>query len=341
LKPTTAKANNSKMIPMSINNPSLKKETSHSLGPRSFITICLMMGFFAVSLNARWQKQPPLPQIPREEGASTQPQELLYATLLQNADRKIAERRGWLSEKHSEGDAFGKLDRGSEMWYMFVPVLPCFWTFEKEPPCTKRHDGGKWLCGLHEVHAARKTLPDSNYGVGNHYEKEKSCVVYSMGSADDFSFEERVRQIAPGCEIHTFDPTVRESGNGKKFYDAYHGDYGFGGADAAIGEGRPFAVKSISTIMRELGHSHVDYLKIDVEGYEWEFFDSVDWSATSVGQLLIEIHPFQQYNVNAKMLDVVFTKLEKAGFRLVSLEPVTLSNFGQVEVVFVHVDWRP
>ena len=231
------------------------------------------------------------------------------------------------------------------MWYMFGPVFPCLWTFEKKPPCTERHDGGKWLCGLHEVHAERKTEQANAgvgaYGVGKHYEQSKSCIVYSMGSADDFSFEERVRHLGPGCEIHTFDPTVVETGKGKPFYDAYHGDYGFGGRDVSKGDGQPFAVKSIRTIMQELGHTHVDYLKVDVEGYEWEFFDTVDWSATKVGQILIEVHPQPQYNINAKSLDAIFTKLEMAGFRLISLEPVTYTNFGQVELVFVHKDWRP
>jgi hypothetical protein len=40
-------------------------------------------------------------------------------------------------------------------------------------------------------------------------------------------------------------------------------------------------------------------------------------------------------------MDVIFSRLESAGFRLVSLEPVTYTNFGQVEAVFVHKEWRP
>jgi hypothetical protein len=40
-------------------------------------------------------------------------------------------------------------------------------------------------------------------------------------------------------------------------------------------------------------------------------------------------------------MDVIFSRLESAGFRLVSLEPFTYTNFGQVEAVFVHKEWRP
>jgi hypothetical protein len=57
---------------------------------------------------------------------------------------------------------------------------------------------------------------------------------------------------------------VKKSVEGKDAYDSYHGDYGFGGKDA---QGGPFPIKSITTIMKELNHTHVDYLKIDVEGF--------------------------------------------------------------------------
>ena len=90
-----------------------------------------------------------------------------------------------------------------------------------------------------------------------------------MGSANEFSFELRIRTVAPGCEIHTFDPTVKESGEGKDKYDSYHGDYGFGGKDAQDG---PFPIKSIATIMKELNH----------------------WNCTKVGQILIEVHPWNE-----------------------------------------------
>jgi hypothetical protein len=44
------------------------------------------------------------------------------------------------------------------------------------------------------------------------------CVVYYMGSNNEFAFafERRVRTLAPCCEIHRFDPTVRETEEGKE-----------------------------------------------------------------------------------------------------------------------------
>jgi len=134
-----------------------------------------------------------------------------------------------------------------------------------------------------------------------------------------------------------FDPTVPGEVNaGKKFYDAMHLDYGFGGVDSTAGK---FPVKSLATIMKELGHNHVDLLKVDVEGYEWSFFEHVDWSTAKVGQLLVELH-MNKY-MTAREMNVVFTKLEKAGFYLISAEYVIKRNLGQAELVFMHKTWRP
>ena len=78
----------------------------------------------------------------------------LRSMLLENSVRKISERRAWLSNEHSEGIFFQQL-KSNELWYMFSPTLPCFWTLEKDPSSAVMRDGGKWLCGLHEVHEIR------------------------------------------------------------------------------------------------------------------------------------------------------------------------------------------
>ena len=299
----------------------------------------------------------------------------LKQVVLANADRKIRERHAWLTSRHVAAIKFAALT-SDQFFYMFTPVLPCLWTFEKEPPANVRRDGPKWLCGLQQVHQSR-SKPNVDYKAFNtethgfqkiHYDNSRSnggdavppCIVYSMGSNQHFDFESRIRTIAPGCEIHTFDPTSKESGVGKEFYDQYHGDYGFGGVDSvsgtSSGAGR-FPIKSLGTIMKELNHNHVDYLKIDVEGYEWDFLSQIEWNGTSssnttpkpkVGQILIELHPRKHWpdahggrEMTALDMHAIFNKLERAGYRLISLEPVTYTSFGQVELVFLHKDWDP
>jgi hypothetical protein len=79
------------------------------------------------------------------------------------------------------------------------PSRPQAWFQDNwEPSFTCQHerriggngDGPKWVCDPHRID------PDS-------------CLIYSFGSNNDFSFEESVlREISAKCEIHTFDPTI-------------------------------------------------------------------------------------------------------------------------------------
>ena len=50
--------------------------------------------------------------------------------------------------------------------------------------------------------------------------------------------------------------------------------------------------RTLAGLMRELGHAHVDVLKVDVDGAEWRSFDAVfrDWphGALPFGQLQFE-----------------------------------------------------
>ena len=52
--------------------------------------------------------------------------------------------------------------------------------------CRRLGDGGKWVCDPHRI------------------TEQKDCLVYSVGSNNDFSFEMAVlKDIGPHCEIHT------------------------------------------------------------------------------------------------------------------------------------------
>eukprot|EP00047_Mylnosiga_fluctuans_P004760 m.236470 g.236470 ORF g.236470 m.236470 type:complete len:348 (-) comp12976_c0_seq1:132-1175(-) len=252
---------------------------------------------------------------------------------VENAQRKNAERDAWLSAGHNEGVHFATLTpRETPMYYMFTPVYPCFGTFEKTPSCTVQHDGGKWLCGLQEMAAAFKSG-----------ERTTPCVVYSFGSNNDFAFENHVHSLVPECEIHTFDPTSRPppaSDPAAKFVK-WHGDFGLGGRDEAK-SAAGFPVKSLGTIMTDLQHTSVDIVKIDVEGFEWQLIRDTDWPRLRFGQFLMEFHP----NIgggppNAGSYLDYFHKIESSGLLLASIEPVTYTNFGQVEVAFLHKDWHP
>ena len=49
-------------------------------------------------------------------------------------------------------------------------------------------------------------------------------------------------------------------------------------------------VKRLSTIARELGHDHIDVLKMDIDGSEYEVIPDVLASGLPIGQILLEVH---------------------------------------------------
>jgi hypothetical protein len=54
--------------------------------------------------------------------------------------------------------------------------------------------------------------------------------------------------------------------------------------------------KSLNEIMNMLGHDHIDILKMDIEGYEWEFVMNEAYILKDVGQFLVELH--NDYDTN-------------------------------------------
>ena len=75
----------------------------------------------------------------------------------------------------------------TRIWDYYTPDYNC--------PLLKQRvgrlgDGGKWVCGL------KSNLLQT-----------PGCLVYSLGSAGDTSFEEIIINKT-ACEVHTFDPTL-------------------------------------------------------------------------------------------------------------------------------------
>jgi len=121
------------------------------------VSLILVLNLALELLVARdpWEIDPEVADPHTEKQSSETSKEAFYQLLLNNADRKIAERQAWLNSRHSEGSFF-KQQTGGNVWMMFQASLPCLWFFEKVPDATILHDGGKWLCGLQELHETRK-----------------------------------------------------------------------------------------------------------------------------------------------------------------------------------------
>jgi FkbM family methyltransferase len=149
-------------------------------------------------------------------------------------------------------------------------------------------DGGKWVSD-----------PES---------LRTGTIVYSFGAGDDISFDAEMAGLY-GCEVHCFDPTPsverdfarcrpgQPVGNGRFWFHAV----GLGPvsqdpyqADELVLEDEKCKVKRLSEIAAELGHGHVDILKIDIEGGEMaaltEMLATGTLARLSVKQLLVEFH---------------------------------------------------
>lgn len=141
-------------------------------------------------------------------------------------------------------------------------------------------DGGKWICDPHRI--AQKV------------EAGGKCLVYSIGSNNDFSFEQYVhKDIHQDCDIHTFDfgdyaDGAREAG-GKITYHKY----GLG-TDQTDAKGN--VLKSLGTVVEELGHQNrvIDIFKIDCEGCEWatavNWFEAAVKHNVTIRQIQVELH---------------------------------------------------
>jgi len=128
-------------------------------------------------------------------------------------------------------------------------------------------DGGKWICD-----PCRLKL-------------QHDCLIYSVGSNDDFSFEIEMKKSMPHCEIHTFD---------KNLYACPTNTCTF--HQATFGDGiQPNNSKNWKTILRELNHTNrfIDILKIDIEGNEYTFFSQIlNYKKSALPrQIVVELHP--------------------------------------------------
>ncbi|CAF2772772.1 unnamed protein product [Rotaria sp. Silwood2] len=128
-------------------------------------------------------------------------------------------------------------------------------------------DGGKWVCDPYRL------------------KSRHDCLVYSVGSRGDFSFENYMKKLMPQCEIHAFD---------KILYSCPIKTCSF--HQIIFGTGiEPNGSKNWMTIIQELNHINrsIDILKIDIEGSEYSFFPLL-FNSNKISfprQILVELHP--------------------------------------------------
>ena len=188
---------------------------------------------------------------------------------------------------------------------------------------------------------------------------DRSSVIYSFGTGRDISFDlECIRKH--GAKVFAFDPTPVSIDwiNNQKLSDRFHfHPYGISAVATGLAEfflpANPRAVsgslvkhkevdaaKSVTVMMktfdditRELGHTHVDVLKMDIEGSEYDVIDTILSSPVSVDQILVEFHDRDFEQAEPRSREAI-TKLSGKGYlvygRSGSYEEVSLIHESKV-----------
>jgi hypothetical protein len=190
-------------------------------------------------------------------------------------------------------------------------------------------DGWKFSCGLTDT-----ASPSS--------QSNSSCAIYSLGSAGNMAFEQDLLRKRPDCKIYIFDKdsfglnrwfSDTEISKSVTFTKAFISDRNDNTVDPPL--------RTIESIMQQYGHTHIDLLKMDIEGAEFEILGG-DKKLPSVGQLLVEVHlsnvPHTQY---LDKYGSLLNNIEKNGLRLYHKEPNFRYDFNCIELAFMHKDWVP
>lgn len=166
----------------------------------------------------------------------------------------------------------------------------------------------------------------------------ETSLVYSVGVGHDISFD--LDLIATfGCQVHAFDPTsISKSWLEKQklpdkfiFHPIGLGHFN-GLAEFSLPQGHSVSfsmmsgisgakkhqamIKTLDSIMDELGHSSIDILKIDIEGAEYNIIDDLCEKCSSIGQLLIEFHDRLVPEGSADHSTNAIKRLKQAGYQL-------------------------
>jgi len=108
-------------------------------------------------------------------------------------------------------------------------------------------------------------------------------IAYSLGIAQDVSWDKSLAQ--KGYDIFQYDHSIRKlpEENSRFHWERI-------GITGGIEQGR---MRKLGTLIKKNGHTGVDgmILKCDIEGYEWEMFDSLkEEQVKCFDQIVIELH---------------------------------------------------
>lgn len=162
-------------------------------------------------------------------------------------------------------------------------------------------------------------------------------IVYSFGVGEDISFDlELMRRF--GCRVFAYDPTPAAAkfierlvpgpnfvfsqlglaavDGVAEFAETHPDESAFamtGGEMVRNGVVRGFHVSRLSSLMAANGHDHIDLLKMDIEGFEYDVIDDMLQQRLFPRCVLLEFHHYQRKDPAATRRSV--RKLTDVGYR--------------------------
>lgn len=185
-------------------------------------------------------------------------------------------------------------------------------------------DGGKWVCDAYLIAEA------------------PACNILSIGSDNDWSFEEAMHNLNPRCKIHTFDHTIMGRVKNKPDYVNYY-PMGLGPQSAG-----PIGTMDVLLQAAGLSNTSVDILKIDCEGCEYMVYN--EFFKGFIRQIMIELHGISCPNnypgtsscrnkAGPLHVNQFFESMDLNGYVIFHKEPNTLGSGGDcIEYAFVKLN---
>ncbi len=198
--------------------------------------------------------------------------------------KRLERQQGYFWEFDKCPSCFVSRIQGADRTFLFDAVVDCRTSLR----VGTWSDGGKWVCD-----------PDR---LG------PSPIVYSFGVGNEISFDREMASTF-GAQVYMFDPTPSVSqmwtafkagqaeDTGRIFFHAL----GLGPVSEEAGkqraltlEGQVCPVKTLREMAELLGHTHVDIVKLDIEGGEFaslkQMIATSALPALGVKQVLVEVH---------------------------------------------------
>jgi len=267
------------------------------------------------------------PSNPKSEFYQAYQQSFGFLDDIPNKSWKLMKERVRNQENHLFPDDPMKETLLAFRWYQdnWEPDFSC----QHERRIGGMGDGPKWVCNPHRIAQISRT---------------RKCLIYSVGSEGDFTFEtglyqalggkaasSKTKHQSSGCEIHVFDPKDYSSSIPEEIESMIH-FHPWGIVDEASVSTN---FKTLQETVDILGHSGriVDIFKIDCEHCEWKTYK--DWLSVDLDlrQILVEVHGTPS-NVND-----FFETLQNENYVTFHKEPNTKYSIGNcLEYAFLKLD---